>query len=223
MTFAHHDAALGHQRSRREPELVGAEQGADRDIASGLHLAIDLNRDAATKPIQHQGLLRFREAELPRRSRMLDRRLGRRSRSAVVAGNGDVIRLSLGNTRRNRSHTNLGDQLDADRRLRIRIFQIMNQLRQIFDRVDVVMRRRGDQSDARDREPQPGDVFGHLVPGKLPSLARLGALRHLDLQLVGVDKVLRSDAEPRRRYLLDLRAQRVALAQRHIDDDAVDA
>ena len=223
MTFAHHDAALGHQRSRREPELVGAEQGADRDIASGLHLAIDLNRDAATEPIQHQGLLRFREAELPRRSRMLDRRLGRRSRSAVVAGNGDVIRLGLGHTRRNRSHADFGDQLDADRRLRIRIFQIMNQLRQIFDRVDVVMRRRGDQSDARDREPQPGDVFGHLVPGKLPSLARLGALRHLDLQLVGVDKVLRSDAEPRRRYLLDLRAQRVALAQRHIDDDAVDA
>ena len=88
----------------------------------------------------------------------------------------------------------------------------MNQLRKIFDRVDVVMRRRGDQPDARDRKPQPGDVFGHLVPGKLPSLARLGALRHLDLQLVGVDEVLRRDAEPRRRYLLDLRAQRVALA-----------
>ena len=50
-----------------------------------------------------------------------------------------------------------------------------------------------------------------LVAGQLAAFAGLGALRHLDLQLVGVDEVLAGHAEARRRDLLDGAAARVAV------------
>ncbi len=48
-----------------------------------------------------------------------------------------------------------------------------------------------------------GDPRPHLVAGQLATLAGLGALRHLDLQVVGVDEVFGGDAEPAARDLLD--------------------
>src|SRR6185369_9728569 len=66
---------------------------------------------------------------------------------------------------------------------------------------------------------QEADVLGHLAAGQLAPLARLGALRHLDLDLVGRRQVFRRDAEAAGRDLLDPRAQRVALIQRVIDLD----
>ena len=61
------------------------------------------------------------------------------------------------------------------------------------------------------------------MPGQLAALARLRALRHLDLQLVRVDQVFRSNTEASRSHLLDLRTQRIALLHRDVDDDARDA
>ena len=73
VALAHHDAALDHERRGSEAELVGAEDRSDDDIAAGLHLAVDLHRDAAAQAVQHQRLLRLGEAELPRRAGVLDR------------------------------------------------------------------------------------------------------------------------------------------------------
>src|SRR5205085_254508 len=55
------------------------------------------------------------------------------------------------------------------------------------------------------------DVRIDLVPGQLTALPRLGALRHLDLQLIGVDEVVDGDAEAARGHLLDRRAPAVAV------------
>ena len=61
--------------------------------------------------------------------------------------------------------------------------------------------------------PTPGrrvadraDVLVDLVPGQLAALAGLGALSHLDLQLVGVDEVVDRHAEAPGGDLLDRRA-----------------
>ena len=66
--------------------------------------------------------------------------------------------------------------------------------------------------------PTPGvewrifaDVLVDLVAGQLAALAGLRALGHLDLQLVGVDEVVRGHAEAARGHLLDRRAARVAV------------
>ena len=65
--------------------------------------------------------------------------------------------------------------------------------------------------DARRGVPHFRDPRVDLVSGKLAALARLGALRHLDLQLVGIDQILAGDTEASRRDLLDRAALRVAV------------
>ena len=71
----------------------------------------------------------------------------------------------------------------------------MDELRQVLDGIDVVVRRRRDQADAGRRAADAGDVLVDLVAGQLAAFARLGALGHLDLQLLGLHEVFARDAE----------------------------
>ena len=79
----------------------------------------------------------------------------------------------------------------------------MNKLSQIFDRVDVVMRWRRNEADSGDGAAQFGNVFRHFVARKLTAFARLGALCHLDLNLIGAGQVFCADAKTSRGNLFD--------------------
>ena len=94
------------------------------------------------------------------------------------------------------------------------VLEVVDQLGQVLDGVDVVVRRRADQAHARRRVADLGDPGVDLVAGQLAALAGLGALGHLDLDLAGADQVLAGDAEAARGDLLDGALQRVAVGQR---------
>ena len=217
---AHHDAAHHHERRRGEAVFLGAEQRADDDVASGLHLAVDLHDDAVAELVQDQHLLRLGEAELPRQAGVLETGQRRRAGAAVVAGNQHDVRVRLGDAGGHGADAAFGHELHRDARLGIRVLQVEDQLRQVLDRIDVVVRRRRNQADARRRVPRLRDPRIDLVTRELAALARLGALGHLDLQLVGVDEVLARHAESAGRDLLDRAALRVAVRQ--TDDSAPD-
>ena len=102
-----------------------------------------------------------------------------------IARDRDVVGARLGDAGRDRADADLGDQLHRDAACGIDVLQVVDELRQILDRIDVVMRRRRDQADARRRVAHAGDVLVDLVAGQLAALAGLGALRHLDLHHVG--------------------------------------
>ena len=99
--------------------------------------------------------------------------------------------------------TSARDELDADPRRRVDRPQVGDQLGQVLDRVDVVMRRRADVALAGLAATKGGDVRGRLPAGELAALARLRTLGDLDLELVGAREVGRGHAEPRRSDLLD--------------------
>ena len=73
VAFAHHDAALGHQRCRGKAEFIGPQDAADHHVASCLHLTIGLDAHPAAQTVEHQRLLRFRKPQLPWRARVLER------------------------------------------------------------------------------------------------------------------------------------------------------
>jgi len=58
-------AARSDQRRSGETILFRPEQRCDHHIAAGLHLAVGLNDDPAAQIIEHQDLMRFRQAEFP--------------------------------------------------------------------------------------------------------------------------------------------------------------
>ena len=131
--------------------------------------------------------------------------------AAVDAGDHDVVGAGLGDARGDGADARERDELDADLGRRVDAAQVVDQLGEILDRVDVVVRRRRDQADARRRVAQARDLDVDLVARQLAALAGLGALRDLDLEHVGVDQVGGRHAEARRGHLLDRRAPRVAV------------
>jgi hypothetical protein len=121
---------------------------------------------------------------------------GRSTGAAIMTGDGDVISLGLGHPGRHRAHSNLGHQFDRDRCARIAVFKVVNQLRQVFNRINIVMRRRRNQPDTGYRKTQARDVVGDLVARQLTALTRLGTLRHFDLNLISADQVFGRDTKP---------------------------
>ena len=91
MAFAHHDAACSNQWCGRKAELVRAQQGTNRDIASGAQTAIDLDRNAAAQIVEQQRLLCFSKANFPRGSGMCQAGQRRCAGPAVITGNGDMV------------------------------------------------------------------------------------------------------------------------------------
>src|SRR5579872_1702661 len=59
--------------------------------------------------------------------------------------------------------------------------------------------------------PEARNHFVDLMAGELAALAGLGALRHLDLQFVGVDEVVCGYAKTRRGDLLDGAAAKISV------------
>src|SRR6185437_14376958 len=147
---------------------------------------------------------------------MRDGGLRRGARAAVVPADQHDVRMSLGNTCGDGAYTHLRYQLDADARIAVGILQVVDELCQVLDGVDIMMRRRGDEADPRGRMPGLGDPGIDLRSRQLAALAGLRALRHLDLQLPRVDEVVAGDAEAARGHLLDGAVLRVAVRQRRV-------
>ena len=196
MALAHHDAAERDQRRGGEAEFFGAEDRGDHHVAARLEAAVGLQHDAAAQVVQHERLVRFGDAELPRQAGVLDARERRSAGAAGVAGNEDVIGKTLGHAGRDRADADFGHELHAHPRRRIAVLQVVDELLEILDRIDVVVRRRADEAHAGRRVADAGDVVVDLAAGQLAAFARLRALRNLDLQLVGVGEVPDRDAEP---------------------------
>ena len=131
---------------------------------------------------------------------------GRGAGAALEAGDGDVVGARLGDAGGDRADADFGDELHRYVAGRIGVLQVEDELRQVLDRIDVVVRRRRDQADAGRRMAHLGDGLVDLVAGQLAAFAGLGALRHLDLHHVRVDEILGGDAEASRGHLLDGRA-----------------
>ena len=169
VALAHHDAAHGDQRRRGETEFFGAEQRGDHHIAPGLQFAVGLHANTAAQIVEQQNLLRLRQPEFPGNAGVLDGTQRRCARAAAVAADQHDIGMRFGDAGGDRAHADFGYQLDRNACLRIDVLQVVNQLRQILDGIDVVMRRRRNQADARRSSAAAAQSLRPLCgPGSCP-------------------------------------------------------
>jgi len=112
--------------------------------------------------------VRLGQAEFPRAARMLDRRERRGARATIVTGDQNHVRMGLRHAGGDRAHADLGDQLDAHACLAVGILQVMDQLRQILDGVDVMVRRGRDETDARRGARTLAMADKTFLPGNSP-------------------------------------------------------
>ena len=165
---AHHHAAGGHQRGGREAHLVGAQQRGHDHVTTRSHLAVGLEHHAerrslrisvcwvSARPISHGTPAWWID----------DSRSG--AGAAVVAGDHDVVRVGLDHAGGHRAHAHLGTKLHRDRRARVHAAQVVDQLLEVLDRVDVVVRRRRDQLTASEDSRRRPISAVILWPGSWP-------------------------------------------------------
>ena len=146
---AHHNAAHGDQRRGGKAKLFSAQHGGNHHIATCLQLPIRLNDNTTPQVIEHERLVGFCQPKLPRQSRMLDAGLRRGPRATIMPTDQNDIRMAFGDTRSDGPYAYFRHQFDTDARMVIGIFQIVDELRQILDGVDVMVRWRRNQ-------PYPG-------------------------------------------------------------------
>ena len=199
----HHHAAEADERGRREAILLRTEQCGDDDVTAGHQLTIGLELDAVTKPVLDQRMVRLRDAELPRKTRMVDRGHRCRTGTSIVAGHEDDLCTGLRNTTCDGADAVLRNELDGDRGTAVRVLQIIDQLRQILDAVDIVVRWWRNEGHTRSRETGLRDPRIDLLARQVAALAWLCPLRHLDLDLDGGVEVGTGHTETAGRDLLD--------------------
>ena len=134
---------------------------------------------------------------------MAQTRTRRSTGTAVVAADCQRIGLGLYDAGSNRTNTGTAGQFYANAGVAVGIFQIKNQFCQIFDGIDVVMGRRGNEGNARRSMTRLGNIRIDLAAWQVAAFARLGPLGALDLQLIGVDEVIARNTETGRGNLLD--------------------
>ena len=138
----HHDAARHHQRRGREAVLLGAEQCGDDDVARGAHAAVALHGDAVPQAVENEGLLGVGEPDLPWCACVFEAGERRRAGAAVVPGDQHDIGVRLGHAGRDGSDADTADELDVDARVGVGVLEVVDELGQVLDRVDVVVRWR---------------------------------------------------------------------------------
>src|SRR5258708_2226928 len=146
----------------------------------------------------------FAQSDFPGKTGVLDGGQWRRAGTTVVPADGDDVRARFGNAGGDDSDSGAGSQFYADAGTRIHGAQVVDQLREILDAVNVVMRRRRNQRRAWRGVPDARDVFADFLGGQLAALTGLRALGHLDFEFFGVDEIVRRDSKTSRGDLLDL-------------------
>ena len=218
VALPHHDAADHHERRRGDAVFLGAQERGDGHVLGGADHAVGLHHDPAAEVVHHEHLVGLGEAEFPGQAAVHDRGLGARARAAVVARDEHHVGLALRHARRHGPHAHLGHELHAHAGMVVGVLEVVDQLGEILDRVDVVVRWRRDQPHARCAVPNPRDLAVHLVAGELASLAGLRALGHLDLQFLGMHEIGARHAEAAAGHLLDLRVLAVAVGLELVAD-----
>src|ERR1700694_4326858 len=204
MALPRHDASDRQQGRGAKTEFIRAENGGQHDIAREFQASVHAERESRTKARANQCVMSFAQPDFPGKAGVLNGGQWRRAGTAIVSADGDDVRARLGYSRGNDADSGAGNEFYADARARIHGAQVVNQLREVFDAVNVVMRRRRNQRGAWRGVPDARDVFADFLGGQLAALAGLGALRHLDFEFFGLDEIIRGDSKTSRGNLLDL-------------------
>ena len=189
-------AAEREQRAGRDVTRVRAECDRFEQIGRIADRAADHDRDLVADALVAQALVDCRERQLDRDADVVADTGRGCACAAAVAVNADDVRTRAGHAGGDRCDVVHRCDLDHDRLFVLGcFFQGVNQLAQVLDRVDVMVRGGGDGVRTLGDHAGAGDVRADLVAGQVAADAGLCALAHLDLDGGARFEVILMDAE----------------------------
>src|SRR6266567_920074 len=100
---------------------------------------------AISQPNAYERLLRLCQPALPGDAGVLDRLKRRGARPTIMPADLDIISVRFCHTSGDRANANACNEFDANMRPWVDLLQVIDQLSNVFDAVNIVMRRRRDQ------------------------------------------------------------------------------
>ena len=155
-------AQRDHRRGA-ETEAFSTQNRRFDDVEAGLQTTIGLQTNFVPQAVNAQRLMHLGQAQLPRGTGVLDGGERACRRAAIVARHSDQIRIGFGDAGRNSADPWLGDEFHRDLRVWVDLLEVKDQLRQVFDGVNIVVRRRRNQRDAGHRVAQAGNQLIDLT------------------------------------------------------------
>src|SRR5688572_26750112 len=195
-------AADRDHRERPESDAVRAEAHHLRDVERALHPAIAPELDLVAQARGDERAVRLGDADLRGQAGAAQRVLPRGAGAAVVAGERDDVGAGLRDPAGDDADVRHDGHLHRHARARVHRLQLVHDLREVLDRIDVVIVRRRDEVDPGLRVARERDLHRDLARREMPAFAGLRALADLDLEVVGRVREQRGDAEPARGDLL---------------------
>ena len=105
-------------------------------------MSVGFDYDARSQIVEHQSLVGFGNAEFPGQAGVFDAGLRGRACAAVESRYEYHIAVAFGYARCDDADIDFCDEFDVNSGMVVGVFEIVNELRQIFDGVNIVMRRR---------------------------------------------------------------------------------
>ena len=143
------------------------------------------------------------KTELPGKTRIVDGALRSSSGTSVITRNQDNLGACLCHAGSDGSDAGLRYQFYRNSRVLVGIFQVIDQLCQVLDGINIVMRRRGNQAHAGRGVSGLCHPWINFFRRQMAALTRLRALGHLDLDLIRTDEVTAGHAETTGSHLFD--------------------
>src|SRR5712692_5641849 len=145
----------------------------------------------------------FAQPNFPGKTGVLDGGQWRRAGTAIVPADSDDVRARFGYARGDDADSGAGNEFYADAGAGIDGAKVVDQLREVFDAVNVVVGRRGNQRRAGSGVADARDVFADFFRGQLAAFTGFRALGHFDFEFFGVNEIVRGDTEAAGGDLLD--------------------
>ena len=177
-------ATDGDHREGSEAHAVGAEAQHLRDVEGALHPAVAPDLDDVAKARGDEGAMRLGDADLDGKSGAAERVLARRAGAAVVSRERHDVGARLRDPDRDDADVGHDRDLHGHAGTRVHGLQLVDHLREVLDRVDVVVVRRRDEIDSRDGVARERDLLRDFPGRQVAALPGLRALADLDLEVV---------------------------------------
>src|SRR5258707_2303845 len=117
--------------------------------------------------------MRFAQTNFPGKAGVLDGSERRRTGAAIVSADGDNVGASFGDACGDDADAGAGHEFDADAGAGVDGAQIVDELSEIFDAVDIVVRRRRNQRSARCSVADARDIWSNFFRRELTTFTGL--------------------------------------------------
>ena len=202
---SHHNTSHGYKRSSSKTEFFCTEKGSDGNITAAHKLTVRFDYNAVTKSVHKQCLVCFCKTEFPWKTCIVNGTLRSSTGTTVITGNQDYLCTGFCNTGCYGTNTCFRNKFYRDSCIFVCVFQVVDQLCQIFDGINIVVWRRGNQTYTRGRMSGFCNPWVNFFSRQMTTLTWFCTLCHFNLDFFCAYKITAGNTKSSGSYLFDCR------------------